>query len=603
MASKINRLRDELKKLKIDGFFIPHADEFQGEYLPESAERLEFISGFTGSSGNAVILADKAGFFTDGRYTLQSTQEVDDKLFQICNISADQGDIPTIKPEEWVKLNLKKGDILGFDPWLHTISQIKALEKAVSDIGATLKAVDYNPIDKIWDGQPEAPKTKTVKHPIEYAGQESADKRANLGKDIKTNSADAFVITMPEDIAWLLNIRGNDVPHTPLALSFAIANSDGSVDLYIDAEKLDQDLDKWLGQDVRIHPFEDFENGLKSLSNKNVLIDPKFSAFKVKQALENSNIIEIDSPCQIAKAVKNDVEIQGTINAHIRDGVALTRFLFQMSKREITRRNTELSATKILLDFRAEENKFKDLSFRTISGAGSNGAVVHYSVDEKSSKDLTSGPIYLVDSGGQYLDGTTDVTRTIAINKPSQEMIDNFTLVLKGHIQVVLSEFEEGETGDNLDAKARKALIDNGLNYSHGTGHGVGSYLSVHEGPQGIHPMAKKTAFKPGMIVSNEPGYYKNGEYGIRIENLIYVIDTGKKSENGKKILGFKNLTMAPIDKNLINPKLLDDAELEYLNKYHQDVQNKIGDRLDKKDPDAGKWLKQATKPISKPSI
>jgi len=605
MSNKLKKLREQMNKMNIQGFFVPHGDKFRNEYLPKNAERLAFISGFTGSAGNAVILEDKAAFFTDGRYTIVSKQEVSATDFEICSISADQGDTPTITPLEWIEKNIPTGARMGYDPWLHTSAEAKTLEQAVRKSGGTLVPCDSNPLDAIWDNRPDAPMEPVIEHPLKYAGETSEDKRKSLAKTLQNKQCQAIVLNYPEDIAWLLNIRGNDVPCTPLPLSFAIAHDNGKIDLFIDSKKTSTELKNHLGKGVTIHEFNDFEQVLESLARTSdqIWVDPNQSPVKVEHILLDSgvNIHNQQNPCLLAKACKNDTEIKGTINAHIRDGVALTRYLFALSKKEITAKHTELSGASLLDSFRAQNDKFKGLSFETISGAGSNGAIVHYRVTPETDKPLMDGPIYLVDSGGQYLDGTTDVTRTIAVDPDNitDEMKEHFTRVLKGHIQVATSVFPKGETGNKLDEKARSALKGINLDYAHGTGHGVGSHLSVHEGPQGIHPRADKTPLEAGMIISNEPGYYKDGAYGIRIENLLVVEEAGIDSD-GNELLKFRNLTMAPIDINLIKPELLTNKEMEYLNKYHKDVSDVISPLLEKVDKEASIWLKKVTAPLQK---
>lgn len=604
VTARVHDIRDELKKQGVNGFIVPRADEFQGEYVPARAERLAWATGFTGSAGSAVILDEKAGFFTDGRYTLQARAQVPAAVYDICSISKNQDPTPTISPTEWVEQNLPRGAKLGFDPWLHTANQVKGFEEAAQKAGGTLVPVDTNPLDAAWTDQPAAPISPVVEHPMAYAGKSSADKRAELGATLKQKNADAFAVTLPEDVAWLLNIRGGDVPCTPLPLSFAIAHDDGTVDLYIDRRKLSPGLEQTLGSDVRIHDLEEFQNGLETLgkAGKTVLLDPDKSPVGAQYVIEDAGgtVQHGTDPIQLPKAQKNATEVQGTIDAHIRDGVALTRFLARLGEQGAAAKYSEIGAADLLQSYREENEKFRGLSFDTISGAGGNGAIIHYRVTEKTDAPLTAGPVYLVDSGAQYLDGTTDVTRTVAMDNVTDEMKENFTRVLKGHIQVAKTIFPEGTDGIGLDEKARKALQDVGLDFAHGTGHGVGSYLSVHEGPCGIHPRAK-TPLEPGMIVSNEPGFYKEGEYGIRIESLVVVEDTGKTDDDGKKLYGFRTLTMAPIDPNLIEPSLLDDDELEWLNEYHEKVRNTLLPELQKKDPDAADWLKEVTKPLKKP--
>jgi Xaa-Pro aminopeptidase len=605
-GGRLAALRAEMAKRHIDGFFIPRADEFQGEYVPARAERLEWITGFTGSAGYAVALTDKAAFFTDGRYTLQAQTQVDQKDFNICSLSEDQPPAPTMTPVEWIEKNLPKGARFGIDPWVHTPNDIKKIRDAVERAGGTLVLLDDNPLDAAWTAQPPAPLAPVVPHPLQYAGKASDIKRQELASALTAAGADALAITLPEEICWLLNIRGGDVPCTPFALSYAIAHKDGTVDWFIDAEKVTDDTRTWVGTDVRLHPLEAFSGHIGKLAqdNKKIWIDPAAAPAKVEALIEDAGAAPhvARSPLQLMKAKKNDVEVQGAINAHIRDGVAVVRFLSALSEQGGAAKHDELSATQLLQDMRAEGENFRGLSFDTISGSGGNGAIVHYRSSEETNQPLLSGPVYLVDSGAQYLDGTTDITRTIAVGTPTPEMKENFTRVLKGHIAVAMAVFPEGTTGDKLDVKARAALKEVGLDFAHGTGHGVGSYLSVHEGPCGISPRATTVPLEPGMIISNEPGFYKAGEYGIRIETLVTVIDTGKTDEHGKKLLGFKTLTLAPVDRNLIEPALMSDEELTWLNDYHAQVAQTLLPLVEKLDSKAADFLKQSTQPIHKPA-
>lgn len=604
MSDRLKSLREEMTKRGIDGFFIPRADEFQGEYVPERGARLSWATGFTGSAGSAVILGDKAAFFTDGRYTIQAKEQVDAASFEILNTSANQ--LKTPMTSQWIGKHLPKGAKFGIDPWLHTPSEVKSIKTAVENAGGTLVFVDTNPLDAAWKDQPAAPVTPAVPHPLEFAGKPSAEKRADLSAALTEKGADALAVILPEEICWLLNLRGDDVPCTPFVLSYAIAHADGSIDWFVDEEKVDEDTRKWVGEDVHIHPIGDFAHHLEMIAqDKNkIWIDPAAAPVKVQQLVEDSGgeVHAERSPLQLMKAKKNAVEIQGAIKAHIRDGVAMTRYLAAILEQGAAAKHTEISSSDLLEKIRSTGAHFRGLSFDTISGAGGNGAIVHYRSTEKSDQPLLSGPVYLIDSGAQYLDGTTDITRTVAVDTPSEEMKENNTRVLKGHIQVAMAVFPAGTTGNVLDEKARAPLKEAGLDYAHGTGHGVGSYLSVHEGPCGISPLATTVPLEPGMIISNEPGYYKEGEYGIRIENLVTVIDTGKKDAEGRALLGFETLTLAPIDRNLIEPSLLSDDELKWLNDYHARVRQEILPLLtEKSDSKAAAFLKAATEPIHKP--
>jgi len=601
---KLNSIRNQMSKMGIDGFYVPSEDEFQGEYLPKHSERLKYISGFSGSAGSAIILKEKAGFFTDGRYTIQARDEVNSDNFEICSISADQAPIPTIKPTEWIEKNITKGSKFGIDPWMHSGGGAKAIKDAVEKAGGTLVFLDSNPLDNIWADQPEMPLDKAFTHLFKFTGKDSSDKRAELSNLLKEKDVDRLVLTMPEDICWLLNVRGNDVPCTPFALSYAIVDKEGGVDWFIDKRKITPEVEKWLGADIRIHEFKEFAKHIEIIAKKKqkIWIDPALSPAKLEHIVTTNggDLFAEKTPVQLMKSRKNSVEIKGAREAHIRDGVAMVRFLTLLDDKNELDKLDELSAAKILEEFRSQGDNFKDLSFETISGSGANGAIVHYSSNKETNQPLTSGPIYLVDSGAQYLDGTTDITRTIAVGKITDEMKEHFTRVLKGHIGVANSKFNEDETGNNLDEKARASLKEVGLDFAHGTGHGVGSYLSVHEGPCGISPRALKTPLEPGMIVSNEPGFYKEGAYGIRIESLVTVIDSGKKDSLGKKMFHFETLTLVPIDPNLIDVALLTDDELQWLNDYHELVRKTIIPLLDKYDSKVAGFLKKTTKPLKK---
>jgi len=612
MSDNLNLLHAEMVKRGIDGFVIPHDDEFRNEYLPSCSERLLWITGFKGSAGIAIVLKDKAGFFTDSRYTIQTRNEVNSRDFEIYSITNDQLPTVTLKPVEWIRKNLPKGATLGIDPWLHTANGVQFIRNVVEKAGGTLVFVDSNPLDAAWKDRPSVPITSVVPYPLEFAGKSSEEKRNELSKVLKSKDVDALVIILPEEICWLLNIRGNDVPNTPLALSYAIAYKDGSVDWFIDSRKINEEVKKWVGSDVCLHNLPEFQNALTMLAcqGSKVWVDPWKAPVKVQDIVtQNGGVIYADSSSlQLMKALKNDTEIKGTIDAHIRDGVALTRFIAVISEPDTAAKLDEISAADLLEKFRAEGKNFRGLGFKTISAAGGHGAIVHYSTSPESNMPLLSGPIYLVDSGAQYLDGTTDVTRTIAVDPKAitDEMRDHVTRVLKGHIQISTSVFPEGTTGDKLDPKAHTFLKEIGLDYEHGTGHGVDVYLSVHAGDYSISPLPPSSSvtsfnripFQPGMILSNEPGYYKEGAYGIRIENLVVVIDTGKKDKDGKALFGFKTLTMAPIDRNLIKISLLDKNDLKWLNDYHSEVRKTLLPLLEKVDPKAAEFLREATEPV-----
>jgi Xaa-Pro aminopeptidase len=583
--ARLGLLRRELAARGLDGFIVPRADEHQGEYVPPCGQRLAWLTGFTGSAGLAIVLRDRAALFVDGRYTLQAAAQVGAALFEIRHLIEEP-------PPGWVGGVLTAGAVLGYDPWLHTPNEIERFRSAAENSGAVLRAVEDNPVDRAWSDRPAAPIAPVVPHPERFAGESARSKRTRLGRALP---AVAAVLTMPESIAWLLNIRGADVPHTPLPLSFAILRRDGSVTLFIDRRKLAPGLERHLGNEVTAAPPEQLGPALDELAAEGgiVQVDPATAASWVFDRLGvGAKIHRAADPCLLPKACKNEAEVEGTRTAHRRDGAALTRFLAWLAREAPKGGLSEIAASDRLEAFRREGEHFRDLSFPTISGAGSNGAIVHYRAMPETEKCLEPGTLYLLDSGAQYLDGTTDVTRTIAIGKPTQEMRDRFTRVLKGHIALALARFPKGTTGTQLDAFARRALWQEGLDYDHGTGHGVGSYLGVHEGPQRISKAPNGQALLPGMIVSNEPGYYKTDAYGIRIENLVLVQPSAGSAE--RDMLGFETLTLAPIDRNLIEPSLLDEEEIAWLDAYHARVRKTLTPLID---PETATWLSAATEP------
>jgi Xaa-Pro aminopeptidase len=591
-APRLAALRDELVSRGVDGFLIPRADEHQGEYVPRRAERLAWLTGFTGSAGMAMALIGKAAIFVDGRYTLQVRNQTDTSLFETLDILNDG-------PANWIEANLPKGAKLGYDPWLHTQAGVERLRSSVGRTGGQLVPLASNPLDSVWPDQPEPPRARAVPQPIELAGETSQSKRARLAEDLKKRGTDAAVLTLPDSVCWLLNIRGADVPHTPFALAFAILNSDTSVDLFLDPKKSSPELLAHLGNEVRVRAPEEFAPALESLTSKSVLTDPVWAAAAIFQRLEaaGAKIQRASDPCQLPKACKNDVELAGTRRAHVRDGQALSKFLAWFASEAPKGHLTEIDTVEKLESFRDATGALKDVSFDSISGAGPHGAIVHYRVTRKTNRSIEPGQLFLIDSGAQYQDGTTDVTRTLAVGEPTPEMRDRFTRVLKGHIQLALARFPEGTAGAQLDAFARRPLWDAGLDYGHGTGHGVGSYLSVHEGPQSISQRGQAQALKAGMICSNEPGYYKTGEYGIRIENLVVVREAGEIPGGEKKMLGFETITLAPIDLALVEPAMLTAEERDWLNAYHAQVRAAVAPAF-ADDAQGHAWLEQATRAI-----
>ena len=585
-AGRLAALREELAVQGLDGFVVPMADQYQNEYVPPQAKRIAWLTGFTGSAGLVVVLKEKAAAFTDGRYALQIDKQVDGALYDRLHI----GDHP---PSDWISTNLPKGAKLGYDSWLFTDAGVARFRKSVEAAGGELVAVTDNPLDSVWHEQPDPPMALVVPHDIAFAGEYSSDKRARLAAEMES---DALVITAPDSIAWLLNIRGADIPHSPLPLSMAILYKDSRVDLFLDATKRARGLGGHLGNEVSLQPADSFAATLDGLAGSTVQLDPALTAAWVFERLDQTGatIVRSADPCQLPKAIKNKGELAGARAAHRRDGVALSKFLHWLSVFAPQGDIDELGAEEKLAEYRQEGEHFKDLSFPTITGSGPNGAIVHYRVSAESNRILGSGELYLVDSGAQYLDGTTDVTRTIAIGKPSPEMQEHFTRVLKGHIAIATTRFPEGTTGAQLDVLARHALWQIGLDFDHGTGHGVGSYLNVHEGPHSISKRQQTQDLRSGMVVSNEPGYYKTGAYGIRIENLLLVRQSEIPGAE-RTMLEFETLTLAPIDRTVIAVGLLNQMERAWLNTYHQRVFEVLSPQLD--DP-IREWLDEATQPI-----
>ena len=591
-SKRLTKLRQILTAQKIAGFIVPLADEHQGEYVPNFAQRLAWLTGFTGSAGLAIVLTDKAAIFVDGRYTLQAREQVDNELFEI-NHSVDN------PPAAWIADNLKSGEKLGFDPWLHTSDSLVQFRKACDKSGAKLEEQNSNPVDAVWDNQPPPPLTPVVPHDIRFTGQSSAEKRAKISEDLKNEGVKASILTAPDSIAWLANIRGGDVPFTPFTLAFGIIHAAGSFDIYTDPRKYTDGVLAILDDDIKIHPRADFLPALENLAGKKAKlgVDLSSAAEIISQTLKNSGatIHRLTDPCQLPKARKNSVEITGMRDAHLRDGVALTRFLAWLDDNAGDGEITEISAAEQLEMYRREGEAIQGLSFPTISGAGPNGAIVHYRVSNDSNRVLDQNSLYLVDSGAQYLDGTTDVTRTVGIGTPSDEMIDRCTRVLKGHIALASAIFPAGTSGSQLDILARTALWQAGLDYDHGTGHGVGSYLGVHEGPQRISKLPNRVALEPGMVISNEPGYYKPDEYGIRIENLVVVTEGPNSEKFERRQLCFETLTLAPIDLALVDSTMMNELEIDWLNTYHQKVRTALEPLLKGK---SKKWLIKATRAL-----
>jgi Xaa-Pro aminopeptidase len=593
-AERLDALRAVLKAAEVDGFILPRADEHQGEYLPDSANRLSWLTGFTGSAGVAVVLADQAALFADGRYTIQAEQQVDGSQWQCEHLIRTP-------PADWVSRHIA-GKRLGFDAKLHSIRSAERLRTKVERAGGTLVALDPNPVDAVWSDRPSAPLSPVEMLDETTAGLSSAAKQDQIGAAITEAGADATVLNQPESIAWLLNIRGQDTPFTPLPLSYATVEvrgeGDSAVTLFIDPAKLTSEVRDRLGALVSLQPFDGIAAAMQAFgkAGKTVVLDPDTATDWMRTTLEDAGarILTEEDPCVLPRARKNAVEIAGIHTSHARDAVALSRFLRWIDETAPTGRVTEMGAVEALERFRSEGAHWRGPSFSTISGSGPNGAIVHYRVTPKSDRRLQTGELYLVDSGAQYVDGTTDVTRTVAIGTPTQEMRERFTLVLKGHIAIATAKFPAGTSGSHLDALARQFLWKAGLDFDHGTGHGVGSFLGVHEGPQRLSSTSR-VPIEPGMFLSNEPGYYKTDAYGIRIENLILAVEAEPLTDNGRAMIAFETVTFAPIDRRLVAAEIMTAEEIAWLDAYHAKVREIVSPALD---PAGRQWLEAATAAI-----
>jgi Xaa-Pro aminopeptidase len=575
-APRVAALRAEMASQGLTGFIVPRADEHQGEYVPPCAERLRWITGFSGSAGTAAILADKSVLFVDGRYTAQAAAQVDQQTFGIERV-------PDRKLSAWLAENAMAGDTIGYDPKLHTIAEIEALERAAADKAITLIPTVRNPIDAVWKDRPAPPEGAVSLHPLRYAGVASAAKIADTRETLAQSGDQALVLTAPDSIAWLLNIRGSDVPHTPFALSFAIVPASGPVAWYIDSAKVDAGVRAGVAACAVLCEPAELGAGLTALgtAKSKVRLDPDGTPrwFLDRLLAAGASINRAADPCQLAKAKKNPFELEGARAAHRRDAVPMCRFLAWLDREAPAGKLDEITAARHLEALRQETGALKDLSFGSISAAGANAALPHYHPNVTSNAPILPNSVYLIDSGGQYLDGTTDVTRTVAIGDVGAEARRHFTLVLKGMIAISLARFPKGTRGADLDAFARSALWAAGCDYDHGTGHGVGSYLSVHEGPQGISKRAS-AVLEPGMIISNEPGYYREGAYGIRIETLVVVTPASPVPGGDRPMHGFETLTLVPIDRRMIVPALLSETERTWLDGYHARVLAEIGPLL-----------------------
>ncbi len=585
-AERAAALRDVLAHEKLDGFLVPLADEYMNEYVPPVSQRLAWLTGFTGSSGFAVVLRDKAAFFTDGRYTIQAEQQVGNQLYELRHLVKNP-------LHEYLARHVKEGDRIAYDPWLHTRASIEKIKAVLAKNKAKLICVDKNLVDVVWQNKPAAPMADIFVHDIKYAGETSASKRTRLAKELNEQGLDAMVLTSPPSIAWLLNVRGADVEATPLPLSYAILHHTGVVEWFVNPAKLKPETRKALSADATILTPDDFAGAIKQLGPKKakVRVDAQETPSRILDMLDDAGA-SVDAGidvCDLPKACKNKDELAGIKAAHIRDGLALTKFLAWLSLQK-PGSITEIAAEDKLLEFRNAAPGFIYPSFPTISGAGPHGAIVHYRATKESNRSLNAGELYLIDSGGQYFDGTTDVTRTVAIGVPAPAMKTHFTLVLKGHIGLAQAVFPQGTHGGQLDILARQHLWAAGLDYDHGTGHGVGAFLGVHEGPQSISGRST-VPLRAGMVISNEPGYYLTNAYGIRIENLVFVKESATKLD-AKPMLEFETLTLAPMDMNLIDASLLTAHEKTWLNAYHATVFNTHAPHMNEQEK---AWLKTAT--------
>lgn len=590
VAERVKALRAFMAKAKLDAILVPRADKHQGEYVPACAERLKWLTGFSGSAGIAVVARKAAVLMVDGRYTLQAKAETDTSFVEVSLL-------PRGKLSEWLTAHVGKGGTIGFDPWNHTAGEINRLAAALAPKGIKLKALPKNPIDALWGKQrPKPPENPVIAQPLAFAGRTAADKLSQVQARLKEDGQNAVILTLPDSICWLFNIRGTDVAHNPVVLAFAIVPASGKAELFIAPDRLDSEARAALAPVARLLAPASLPARVAELKakGKRVRLDPETAAYWFEQKLGAKLISRGQDPCIIPKAIKSDAEVIGARAAHVRDGHAVVRFLAWFDDWASDGTLDEITAVRKLEEFRRDTNMLRDVSFPTISGSGANGAIVHYRVTETTNRRIQPGELFLIDSGGQYPDGTTDITRTIAVGEPTAEMRRHFTAVLKGHIAVATARFPKGTRGIDLDPFARRALWQIGADFDHGTGHGIGSYLSVHEGPQSIS-RAGMAPLHPGMLISNEPGYYKTGEYGIRIETVVLVTPAEPVDGGDREMMAFETLTLAPIDRRLIVSEMLDANERAWLNAYHKHVFDTLAPNLD---PSTRNWLKQATQPV-----
>jgi len=589
VAGRVAALRRALAAQGLDGFIVPRADEHQGEYVPAHMARLAWLTGFTGSAGNAIVLADKAALIVDGRYTIQSAAQTDKNVVTPTRME----ETPL---ERWIETNLPAGGKLGYDPWLHTVDGVAKLEKAVAAAGGELVAVAKNPIDALWSDRPAPPAAPVKAHRADFAGEDTAHKLTRIQEALSKAKVDALVVSDPHALAWTFNIRGGDVEHTPLPLGYAIVPREGRPTVFLAPEKVTNEAGDAIGAVGEIAPPAALEQQLRALgaAKAKVRLDSTTAAAALATLIRDAGGTPDagTDPIALMKARKNEAELKGARDAHQRDGAAIVNFLSWLAREAPKGELTEIDAVAVLEAERLKTGLLKDVSFTTIAGAGPNAALPHYRVTDSSNRRIEPG-IFLVDSGGQYEDGTTDITRTMAIGEPSDEMRDRYTRVLKGHLAISRVVFVKGTSGAQLDALARLPLWQAGLDFDHGTGHGVGSFLSVHEGPQRLSKLGT-TPLEPGMILSNEPGYYKQGEYGIRIENLI-VVEERVIPGGDRTIYGFETITWAPYERALIDLKLLDEGEIAWINAYHARVWSNLAPLVE---GEAKAWLEAACLPL-----
>ncbi len=595
-GERVSRLRSFFDPLGIDGLLVPRADEFQGEYVPAASERLSWLTGFTGSAGTALVTRNQAIVFVDGRYTTQLAEQVDANVFS-------SGDLVGHPPHHWLTEHAPRGFRLGIDPWLHTGAEVAKLLKALEALDGELVLLGENPVDVIWEDRPGPPSGRIEIHSYDHSGVLASEKIAAIAEKIGLAGHAAAILTDPSSVAWTFNIRGSDVPHTPHPLSRAIIHADGRAEIFLEKLKTGIEQEAYLAQlGFRLDPAL-FLAEVEALAKAGgmIEIDPELTPFAICQAIDlaGGNRIDTPDPARIPRAVKNAVELAGMSAVHLQDGAAMVEFLAWLDANE-PGTLTEIDCVRALEATRAKvgermQNPLRDIAFDTISGAGENGAIIHYRVSETSNRMLRPGELFLIDSGGQYVTGTTDITRTVAIGSVGDEQKRFFTLVLKGMIAISTARFPKGTRGLDIDPLARIALWKSGADYAHGTGHGVGAYLSVHEGPQRISRLAKQELLA-GMVLSNEPGYYRPGHFGIRIENLVFVTPAEMVEGGDLPMLGFETLTFCPIDRRLILTHMLTREELLWLDAYHAETREKLLPLID--DPDAQLWLKTATAPL-----